>query len=338
MKKKIIYLLVIYLFIPIYESLFHYPRIDYIASYMNTFLLYPILMILYIYLTRENIKKYVPFVLGILYIIPLIILNNYSQIIFIPIYIVINYYVLFATFYNTKKIYKYLTNIFTFIFGLIVIFLLTNKSYFWKNYKKIYVPLLSFHTDDCCMTTSNFYSLRTKNDLENDINKYYDDLVSCYNETIFYDKKADVSISKYEVVDKFFYRAIHIIYDKGNVCHDEYILDDETIDEIRKNGKILSSYYYLNGDEYVINIPIAEILKKFSGKEYIDRNITNDSEELYFVYYYELYEKQYVLEIFTKDNKLIYKVIDQNDHSKYAVYNKEDALEYLESFIYGLDI
>lgn len=100
---------------------------------------------------------------------------------------------------------------------LILAYLLyTNKTFFKTTYisankQEIFVPQYSYFKEDCCMYVATFYSLRNKNDLQNEINDYLKDFTYLNNENGYI--KDNLLIIKYIVEDKGMYRIISIQYD-----------------------------------------------------------------------------------------------------------------------------
>ncbi len=107
------------------------------------------------------------------------------------------------------------------IIGLILIIqivaLSINKTFFKTTYigvqsQEIFIPRFSYFKDECCMTAATFYSLKTKQQLKKEINKYLKDFKYFENEETYGYKKGDLFIQSYEVIDKLFYRKIIITY------------------------------------------------------------------------------------------------------------------------------
>ncbi len=101
--------------------------------------------------------------------------------------------------------------------GFTYMILDSNKTYFKNEYigvhgEKIYIPKHSYYVSECCMTAATFYSLRSKNDLEKDINRYLKGFEYFEDDTTYGYQKGDLFIQSYNVEDKGFYRQIVIVY------------------------------------------------------------------------------------------------------------------------------
>ena len=173
-------------------------------------------------------------------------------------------------------------------------------------------------------------NLKKEEKVTNQINEYLDTLKTCYNETIHYDGRKDISIKKYTVNKNKMFNELEINYVKGNLCKDEFVLKDDwfnmlkdiTPDEIVfdfcnmrcaplkiENSKMNTIYDYFFKDELnrvsnILNIPV--------GEEYI------------LSIYFTKDDNNYTLKIFDYDNNIAFKLIDQNDASKNAIYNYKD--------------
>lgn len=104
-----------------------------------------------------------------------------------------------------------------FLFSLFSYLLFTNKTFF-KNYyttvdnKEIYLPKYSYFKDECCMYSASFISLKSKKDLQKEINQYLKNFTYFENDTTFGYLKNDLFIQRYGVEDKGLYRIIYIVY------------------------------------------------------------------------------------------------------------------------------
>ena len=120
-----------------------------------------------------------------------------------------------------KKFFLFFLGIISVSFiALIFIFnflLITNKTFYkdvyvTQNNKEIFVPRFSYFDSECCMTASTFYSLKPKNTLENEINKYLSDFIYFNNGFSYGYVKDDIYIQSYEVTDLGLYRKIVLVY------------------------------------------------------------------------------------------------------------------------------
>lgn len=96
--------------------------------------------------------------------------------------------------------------------------LYTNKTFFKTNYvganhQEIFIPQYSYFKKSCCMYVAIFYSLRNKDDLQNEINDYLKDFDYFKNNETYGYQKDELFIYEYTVEDKGLYRIITIVYD-----------------------------------------------------------------------------------------------------------------------------
>ena len=68
--------------------------------------------------------------------------------------------------------------------------------------------------------------------------KYEEDIM-CYDESYFYNKNMDISISSVEVKKYLFFYFTTIHYKEGNVCDYEYYLEEEYITNFINNAEII---------------------------------------------------------------------------------------------------
>ena len=97
------------------------------------------------------------------------------------------------------------------------IVLLNNKTFFTTTYigiqnQNIYIPKYSYFKSECCMTAATFISLKSKKELEKDINNYLKDFNYFEDDSTYGYQKDDLFIQSYEVEEKILYRKIIIVY------------------------------------------------------------------------------------------------------------------------------
>ena len=95
--------------------------------------------------------------------------------------------------------------------------LVSNKTFFKSEYEGVdgkirFVPKYSYFKNECCMTLATFYSLRSENELKEEITDYMKDFEYFDDESTYGYMKEDIFIQKYEVVNHGMYRTIHITY------------------------------------------------------------------------------------------------------------------------------
>ena len=104
------------------------------------------------------------------------------------------------------------------IFSIITILLINNKTFLTNIYEgsgnyKIFIPKYSYFKEECCNFEAKFYSLKSKKNLDNEINNYLDQFEFYEDIDNYGYKKDDLIIHSYEVDDKGLYRTISILYD-----------------------------------------------------------------------------------------------------------------------------
>ncbi len=114
------------------------------------------------------------------------------------------------------------------IFGVIMFVILTilfvpfgNRDYASEaNEVILKVPRLSTFKDECCMTVANFTSVRSEFSLKVDIENYLKVLeeITCGENTYYYDKDQDFTITKYYIENNFLYRNFGFEFGKGRYC------------------------------------------------------------------------------------------------------------------------
>ena len=63
----------------------------------------------------------------------------------------------------------------------------------------------------------------------------------CYDESYSYNKKRDISIYNWELKARGFFKYFILEYKKGNVCETEYVLEEEYINRVIKEAKIIEN-------------------------------------------------------------------------------------------------
>lgn len=117
----------------------------------------------------------------------------------------------------SRRIFFIIMNITLLLFFILSYLLYTNKTFFKTTYKgmnnqEMFIPQYSYFKEDCCMYCATFYSLRTQNDLENEINHYLKDFDYFENDETYGYKKDKLFIQEYKVEDEGLYRIIYIVY------------------------------------------------------------------------------------------------------------------------------
>lgn len=116
-----------------------------------------------------------------------------------------------------KKILIILITIILFISFILTYLLYNNKTFFKTTYtsienQEIFIPKYSYFKEVCCMYVAYFYSLKSKNDLQKEIDDYMKDFKYFENDETYGYKKDDLFIQEYGVEDHGLYRIIYIVY------------------------------------------------------------------------------------------------------------------------------
>lgn len=246
----------------------------------------------------------------------------------------------------------------TIIMFIIIVFLvigITNKTYFKKYYEvtnldgkeiRIPLPLLSYYKGE-----NTFSTLRSVKSVSNILNKYVENLQSCYDESYFYDKDLNITINRYYVENEFPFNKINLEYSFGNRCENEFVLDDNWVDEIIEESEIeeisirkcVSESDVLKCDSKTINeVDIEEVLQYTMEHDFVriknNKNIGIDETGKHYLIsiYYKIGKSGYMLSIFKHDdNYLAFKVTDANDHGKNAIYDINKDIDTMFNDIYN---
>lgn len=102
------------------------------------------------------------------------------------------------------------------LLSLITYKLKNNATFYSEVYHgrghDIFIPLHSYLESECCFTAATFYSLRSKKELESEINNYLKDFEYFNDESTYGYRKGNLFIQSYVVEDKGLYRKIIITY------------------------------------------------------------------------------------------------------------------------------
>jgi hypothetical protein len=238
----------------------------------------------------------------------------------------------------------------TILIVILFIITLTNKTFF-KNYyeiesnKRIPLPIFSYYEKED-NNNITFNTFRRVDNVSSIINSYIENLHSCYDESYFYDSDLNITISKYYVEDKFPFNKIHLAFTTGNYCENEYVLEDNWINDIKDKiedisiEKCVIQNSNINCDSKNIKeLDINELLNYISKDSRIENkdNISIKIDEDYYSIssYYSINNNSYTLSIFKYNNYLAFKITDANDHSKNAIYNIDKDINKLFNNIYN---
>lgn len=219
-----------------------------------------------------------------------------------------------------------------------------NKTFFKSYYKtdkevKIPTPLFSYYINKKNNDVT-FYTFRDFNNAQNIINNYIENLQSCYDESYFYDKNIDITISKYYVEDDFPLNKIYLSYILGDYCKNEYVLDIDWVTLFKNNANITATEIEkcivkdnnINCDYKSLNSSTVNNFLNYISQDSAKRidnykNVGYDPQNNYYniLIYYTLNNESYTLEIFNYKENIAFKITDSGDHSKNAIYNIKDS-------------
>ncbi len=219
------------------------------------------------------------------------------------------------------------------VISLFVIIGGSNKTFFNSYYRisddsQIPIPLFSYYVSENDNEIT-FKTVKSAEATRSFITKYLNKLSSCYDESYFYDKGNNVTISKYEVEDKGSINEIYLSYKKGNYCENEFVLDDNWMIEFLNNSTITEIKADNNVTlKYDINLNIEDVknaMNEFLSSNYTRANnkgkITDEENDFLVKIYYTLNSKSYELSIFDYEEEYIaFVVVDPNDAQKNAIY------------------
>lgn len=244
------------------------------------------------------------------------------------------------------------------ILGVFLTVGIINKTFFKNYYEvinlegkelKIPLPLFSYYEKTNDKNDATFSTIRKFENVQDVINKYMDNLQTCYDESYFYDADLDITIIKYYVEKSFPFNKIHLKYNHGNYCENEYVLDNnwlnEFIDKAQINEVEIKKCIIKNDTVDCDNKNIInEDFKQIFNNNFMDNvtrienksNITIKEDIDYYLItaYYTLNNNSYMLSIFKYGDYIAFKVIDANDHAKNAIYNINQDVEQLFKNIY----
>ena len=123
------------------------------------------------------------------------------------------------------------------IISIVVIILLTSVLMY---------PKIEFHNDGYLYMMSYGSSFEKSEDFEELEQEM------CYDESYSYNKKRNISISRWDYNGFLFFKWFKIKYVKGNVCETEFVLEESYIEHFLKSAII---------DEESDNVNLANLIK-----------------------------------------------------------------------------
>lgn len=212
---------------------------------------------------------------------------------------------------------------------LIVLIIIFSINLFRVRTINVEIPSLSIVTK-VKDGKANLINFKKEEKLTSEINEYLDALNTCYNETIHYDEKEDVSIKKYTVSNKKVYNKLEINYEKGNLCKEEYVLQDNWFNILKDVDPDEIVFEHCNMKCAPINIETSKMknIYDYFFKDKLNRIKSNQNFSVDGDYNLSIYftdkNINYTLTIFDYNENIAFKLTDQNDASKNAIYNYKD--------------
>lgn len=134
------------------------------------------------------------------------------------------------------------------------------------------------------------------------------DLPTCYNESVIYDEKKNISITHTNYKKYFIFYLVTLDYKDGNLCDVEYLLEESYIDNFINNAQI---------EENEKKIDIKELIQNKKAVVSNKRYVGNDYETSI---YYILDGKHEVLYVFYIDDLLVIQVGNSDEGPKFIAY------------------
>ena len=220
---------------------------------------------------------------------------------------------------------------------ILILILGSNKTFFKTSYKGIKIPLFSYYEKGNAL-----YSIRSYKKIDEIKNNYLNSLESCFDESYFYDKNINKSIIKYDIQNKINKRII-IEYENGNVCLNEFVLEDDWDKNINEKEIIASEIVKCKNNKCETS-KVSINFKKLINDLKNSSRIENDNYVSF-----DYVDNNNYIGIYLSDNKTYSKaikiipykekvlgiiIIDDNDSKKNALYKiDKDVNKYILSLV-----
>ena len=220
---------------------------------------------------------------------------------------------------------------------ILILILGSNKTFFKTSYKGIKIPLFSYYEKGNAL-----YSIRSYKKIDEIKNNYLNSLESCFDESYFYDKNINKSIIKYDIQNKINKRII-IEYENGNVCLNEFVLEDDWDKNINEKEIIASEIVKCKNNKCETS-KVSINFKKLVNDLKNSSRIENDNYVSF-----DYVDNNNYIGIYLSDNKTYSKaikiipykekvlgiiIIDDNDSKKNALYKiDKDVNKYILSLV-----
>ena len=220
---------------------------------------------------------------------------------------------------------------------ILILILGSNKTFFKTSYKGIKIPLFSYYEKGNAL-----YSIRSYKKIDEIKNNYLNSLESCFDESYFYDKNINKSSIKYDIQNKIIKRII-IEYENGNVCLNEFVLEDDWDKNINEKEIIASEIVKCKNNKCETS-KVSINFKKLVNDLKNSSRIENDNYVSF-----DYVDNNNYIGIYLSDNKTYSKaikiipykekvlgiiIIDDNDSKKNALYKiDKDVNKYILSLV-----
>ena len=219
---------------------------------------------------------------------------------------------------------------------ILILILGSNKTFFKTSYMGIKIPLFSYYEKGNAL-----YSIRSYKKIDEIKNNYLNSLESCFDESYFYDKNINKSIIKYDIQNKIIKRII-IEYENGNVCLNEFVLEDDWDKNINEKEIIASEIVKCKNNKCETS-KVSINFKKLVNDLKNSSRIENDNYVSF-----DYVDNNNYIGIYLSDNKTYSKaikiipykekvlgiiIIDDNDSKKNALYKID---KYVNKYILSL--
>ena len=134
-------------------------------------------------------------------------------------------------------------------------------------------------------TDKKLYAIRYKEDYSEFENQ------ACYNESYYYNKKHDISLSNFKHRQFLFLHFYSFDYKEGNICKTEYQLEESYIENFIKNAIIKENNKNINIKNLIEGKTAIIGNTKYKGNNYetsIEYILNNKEETMYVFYKYGL--------------------------------------------------
>lgn len=242
-----------------------------------------------------------------------------------------------------KKIPKVIMILLLALFISLILILAINRTFFKQTYtskgaeeKEISftIPKYSYYRSSESSdeeTTVKLISLRSVESIEKDIEEYFTELKSCFNESYYSDE--NLTFIKYQVNKRKLHKEIEIVYVVDNLCKDEFVLENDWLTQLPLFDEMV---LYDNSED--TNSPDKQVIESADLTEVL-RSALTGSRRIRRYENVQIDERSSLLEFYSgtvkltitpyRGRQLLFKLLDENDHSKNAIYQVDDPDEKL---------